>query len=170
MKLKVGDVVEFKNYEDMFGDEIVSVPEGEFPKYGKVEAVTVDNENVLYFSIEGSQYGFSERSVSRIICDVDINNLNEGDEVLSKVTVKKVFDGFIQINSSVGRTDIVDILKHEEPECFIVNEDHYDLYIGGSGDLVSDKNRAKIYASREGANEEAADMRLNAWNVIPYDD
>ena len=170
MKLKVGDVVEFKNYEDMFGDEIVSVPEGEFPKYGKVEAVTVDNENVLYFSIEGSQYGFSERSVSRIICDVDINNLNEGDEVLAKVTVKKVFDGFIQINSSVGRTDVLKILKHEEPERFIVQENHYGMYIGFARELVSDKSKAKLHASLDAANEAATDMQLDDWDVIPYDD
>lgn len=100
----------------------------------------------------------------------DIDNLNEGDEVLAKVTVKKVFDGFIQINSSVGRTDIVNILKHEEPECFIVKEDRYDLYIGGSGDLVSDKDRAKIYESREDANADAAYMCLSGWDVIPYGD
>ena len=170
MELKVGDVVEFKKYEDLGVNETISVPEGEFPKYGKVAAFIVDNENVLYFSIEGSQYGFSERSVARIICDVDISSLNEGDEVLVKVTVKKVFDGFIKINSSVGRTDIVDILKHEEPECFIVKEDRYDLYIGATRDLVSDKDRAKIYESRDDANVDAADMQLNAWNVIPYDD
>ena len=100
----------------------------------------------------------------------DIDNLNEGDEVLAKVTVKKVFDGFIQIKSSVDKADVVKILKHEEPECFIVKEDRYDLYIGASRDLVSDKDRAKIYASREDANEAAADMLLTAWDVIPYDD
>ena len=170
MDLKVGDVVEFKKYEDMGVNEIVSVPEGEFPKYGKVAVVTVDNENVLYFSIEGSQYGFSERSVARIICGVDISSLNEGDEVLVKATVKKVFNTFLQIEPSIAKTDVVKILKHEEPECFIVQEYKYALYIGGSGDLVSDKNRAKIYASREDANEEAAYMCLSRWDVIPYDD
>ena len=128
MELKVRDVVEFKKYEDMTDNEKAFIIEEIFPKYGKVAAaVTVDNENVLYFYTEDSQYIFSE-------------------------------------------ADVVRILKHEEPECFIVKEDRYDLYIGGSGDLVSSKDRAKIYESCEDANADAAYMCLSRWDVIPYDD
>ena len=164
MELKVGEFVEFKKYEDLSIDEIASVPEDIFPKYGKVEAVIIDNENVLYFSIEGSEYGFSVKSVARVI------DLKQGDEVLAKVTVKKVFNGFIQIDPAVGDYNITKILKHEEPECFIVQEKYYGLYIGVSGDLVSDKDRAQIYTSREDADTDAGDMDFSRWDVIPYDD
>ena len=44
------------------------------------------------------------------------------------------------------------------------------MYIGAVGELVSDKNKAKVYTLRLTANEDAADMHLNAWEVIPYDD
>ena len=166
MYLKIGDVVEFKKYEDMFEDEIACIDEKYFPKYGKVTEIKSDR----IFCIEDCGYLFNPKSVERVISDVDINSLKPGDEVLVKATVKKVFNTFLQIEPSIAKTDVVNILKHEEPECFIVKEDRYDLYIGGSGDLVSDKDRAKIYESREDANEEAADMQLNAWDVVQYDD
>lgn len=66
--------------------------------------------------------------------------------------------------------DIAKILKIETPERFIVQEDHYGMYIGAVGELVSDKSKAKVYTLRFAANEDAADMHLNAWEVIPYDD
>ena len=168
MELKVGDVVEFKKYEDMTEDERMMIDKDHFPLSGKVKEI-----NDRCFFIIGSKLFFSKGSVARVFShedDVDISSLNKGDEVLVKVTVKKVFDGFIQIEPSIDKTDVVNILKHEEPDCFIVKEDRYDLYIGATRDLVSSKDRAKIYGSRDDANVDAADMQLNAWEVIPYDD
>lgn len=66
--------------------------------------------------------------------------------------------------------DIGKILKIETPECFIVQEDHYGMYIGAVGELVSDKSKAKVYTLRFTANDDAADMHLNAWDVVSYDD
>ena len=127
MYLKIGDVVEFKNYEDMFENETACIDEKYFPKYGKVTEIKSDT----IFSIEDSGYLFNPKSVARVIESAEVDEVDD---------------------------------------CFIVKEGRYDLYIGGSGDLVSDKDRAKIYSSRDEANEEAADMQLNAWDVIPYDD
>lgn len=169
MKLKVGDVVEFKKYEDMPYKENLGIPEYKFPKFGKVRKVAVIDEKVVCFFIEGSSYGFCTQSVVRVISDVDdvdISSLNPGDEVLVKATV----NGFLQIEPSVDKRDVVKILKRKIPEHFIVKEKLYGLYIGGSGDLVSNKDRAKIYASRDDANAGAADMRISGWSVIPYDD
>ena len=170
MKLKVGDIVEFKKYEDLGFEEVVLFSKDEFPKSGKVEKVIVHNEKVMYFLIEGIPYNFSVKSVARVISDVDINSLKPGDEVLVKATVKTVFDGFIRIKASVDKTDVTKILKRKEPEHFIVKEDYYGMYIGAARKLVSDNTEAKIYTSRITANEDAADMCLNAWDVIPYDD
>lgn len=168
MKLKVGDVVEFKNYEDLDVDERVMIAKVFFPSYGKVEEINVNGLDE-FFSIVGSQLIFSKKSVARVIDDVDINKLNEGDEVLAKVTVKKVFNGFIQISSSVDKTDVVKILKHKEPERFIIQEDYYGMYVHDLGVFTSNKEDAKIYSSRDEANEEAAYMDLNDWEVLPYD-
>lgn len=159
MKLKVGDIVEFKKYEDLSVNAAAFVPKDKLPKYGKVSEIADD----LFFSIEGSPYGFSVNSVARI---VDINDLNAGDEVLVKATVEEVSNGVAQVNLS----DVVDILKRKEPERFIVKEDYYGMYIGLTRELVGEKIQAKIYTSRDAANEDAADMHLNAWDVIPYDD
>lgn len=163
MKLKVGDIVEFKKYEDLSVNEAAFVPEGKLPQYGKVSSVVEGIADDLYFSIEGSKYAFSANSVARI---VDINDLNAGDEVLVKATVEEVSNGVAQVNFS----DVVNILKRKEPERFIVKEDYYGMYIGAAQELVPDKDVAKIYTSRDAANEDAADMHLNAWDVIPYDD
>lgn len=168
MKLKVGDIVEFKKYEDMTDNERMMLSKDSFPSFGTVRKVF---NSFCFFYIEGKSYYFNAKSVARVISDVDevdISGLKSGDEVLVKVTVKKVFDGFIQINSSVGRTDVLKILKHEEPERFIVQENHYGLYIGFARELVSDKSKAKLYASLDGANEAAVDMQLDDWDVIPY--
>lgn len=168
MDLKVGEVVEFKKYDDMTGSEAMGINEESFPKYGKITEIGNDG----FFFIEGYGYLLNPKSVARVISDiddVDINSLNPGDEVLVKVTVKKVFDGFIQINSSVGRTDVVNVLKRKE-EHFIVREDHYGMYVNGSEVLVVNEDDAKIYNSRDEANDEAADMHLNAWDVIKYGD
>ena len=160
MKLEIGDVVEFKKYEDMTEDETSCIAGKYFPKYGKITEI----RNYDFFIIEGYGYIFNPESVARLI------DLKPGDEVLAKATVKKVFNTFLQIDPSIDKTDVVNILKHEEPECFIVKEDRYDLYIGATRDLVSSKDRAKIYESRDDANVDAADTQLNAWEVIPYDD
>lgn len=124
MKLEIGDVVEFKKYEDMTEDETSCIPGKHFPKYGKVEEI----KSYGYFSIEDGVFRFNPESVARVIESTEVD------------------------------------------DCFIVKENRYDLYIGASGDLVSSKDRAKIYESRDDANKEAADMHLNSWNVIPYDD
>lgn len=170
MKLKVGDVVEFKKYTDMTNDETEWVPENEFPKYGKVKEVIVDDEKALYFSIEESQYGFSAKSVARVLSDVDVDSLNVGDEVLVKAIIKNFFSGLLQIEPSVYKTDVVKILKRQVPEYFIVQENHYGMYIGRGLELVSDKSKAKIYTLRDTADDDAVDMHLSKWNVIPYDD
>ena len=170
MKLEIGDVVEFKKYEDMADDERMMLSKDSFPSFGKVRKVL---NSFGFFYIEGKSYYFNAKSVARVISDVDnidVNSLNPGDEVLAKVTVKKVFNGFIQIDPSIGNWNVTKILKRKEPEHFIVREDYYGLYIGTEQKLVSDKAVAKIYASRDTANEDAADIHLNAWDVIPYDD
>lgn len=120
MKLKVGDVVEFKKYEDMTKDEKTFIPEEAFPKHGKISEIINDN----FFFIEDYGYTFNQKSVARVISDA---------------------------------------------KCFIVQEYKYALYIGESGDLVSDKDRAKIYASRVDANADASYMCLSRWYVIKYD-
>lgn len=173
MKFKVGDVVEFKKYEDIDYDERTLLSEEKFPKSGKVKEVITANEKDLYFFIEESPYCYSAGTVARVISGVDDCNLDvirKGDEVLIKATVEEVFNGFVKINSSVDKTDITKILKRKTPEHFIVQEDHYGMYIGVSLKLVSDKSTAKVYTSRNTANEDAADMHLNAWEVIKYGD
>jgi len=96
--------------------------------------------------------------------------LKTGDEVLAKVTVKKVFNTFLQIEPSVDKTDVVKVLKHKEQERFIVKENYYGMYIGVELKLVSNKDAAQVYASRDAAYQEATDMHLNEYDVIPYDD
>lgn len=173
MKLKVGDIVEFKNYADMSVDDTALIMEDKFPESGKVKEVNeLDNELTL-FSIEGSPYVFNSGSVARIISDVDdvdINNLNVGDEVLAKVTAKGIFANGIRISSQIKASDIVKILKRKEPEYFIIKESHYGMYIGTARELVSDKSKAKIYTSENVCNSDAKDMHLDAWEVLPYDD
>lgn len=99
--------------------------------------------------------------------------INVGDEVLMKVTIRKINGNHVSVswvNNNKG--NIVKVLKRKEPEhfLFIVKEDYYGMYIGTAQKLVGDKSKAKIYASRNTANEDAADMHLNAWEVTPYDD
>lgn len=168
MELKVGDIVEFKKYEDMTKDEKTFLLEEFFPKYGKVKKI----KEYGYFFVEHCGFVFNPKSVKRVISnadDADINSLNPGDEVLVKATVKKVFNGFIQIEPSVDKTDVVDILKRKEPEHFIVKEDHYGMYIGPMRELVREKVQAKIYTSRDTAVKDAAEV-LTSWEVIPYGD
>lgn len=172
MKLKVGDIVEFKNYADMSVDDTALIMEDRFPESGKVTEVNeLDNELTL-FSIEGSPYVFNSGSVARVISDVydiDINSLKPGDEVLVKSTIKDTFNEFIELIPLVEKSDIFKKIKRKEPEHFIVKEDYYGMYISVAQELVPDKDVAKIYTSRNTANEDAADMHLNAWEVLPYD-
>lgn len=124
MELKVGDVIEFKKYENMTEFETVFIIKESFPRYGKIKGI----QDSGYFYIEDCGYVFNSESVAKIIKSADVD------------------------------------------DCFIVQENFYGLYIGGSGDLVSDKDRAKIYESRDKASDEAWAMCLSSWDVIPYDD
>ena len=125
MELNVGDIVEFKNYEDMSWNETLAIPKNKFPKSGKVTKVIDPNKEVVYFYIKGNPCCFSNKAVARVV-GADIH--------------------------------------------FIIQENYYGMYIGGAGKLVSDKSKAKIYTSGNIADSDAADMHLNAWDVIPYDD
>ena len=168
MELKVGDIVEFKKYEDMNDDEIFYIDRDFFPKSGKITEIKNDG----LFTIEDYGYVFNPKSVARVISDVggvDIDSLNPGDEVLVKATIGEFRKNHIGV-SWVDKSDVVEILKRKEPEHFIVKEDHYGMYIGFARELVRDKSKAKLYASLDGANEAAVDMQLDDWDVIPYDD
>ena len=171
MELKIGDIVEFKKYKDMNDDERMMIIKDFFPLYGKAEEINV-NDSDRYFSIAGSELIFCKGSVVRVIndidnVDIDIDSLNKGDEVLVKATVETVFNGFIQIEPSIEKTDVIDILKRKEPEYFIVKEDYYGMYIGTELELVIDKSKAKIYTSRDTAVKDAAEMfSYDNWEVI----
>jgi len=162
MKLKVGDVVEFKKYEDMPGGKAMGISEESFPKYGKIEEI----ENDGFFFIEDYGYLFNRQTVARVISSS--NNFNSGDEVLVKATVKKVFGDSLQINPWIDDSDVVKVLKRITPDCFIAQEKYYGLYIGTYGNLVSDKDTAQIYTSRDDADDDAGNMNLSRWDVIPY--
>jgi len=169
MELKVGDIVEFKKYEDMNDDERMMISKDFFPSYGKIEKINVNSLDE-FFNIVGNNCIFSKKSIARLIGNVDVDSLNQGDEILVKTTVKEVFNTFLQIEPSIDITDVIDILKRKEPEHFIVQEYCYNMYIGGTRKLVSDKGKAKIYTSRYTANSDAVDMHLNSYDVITYDD
>ena len=169
MKLKVGDVVEFKKYEDIDYDERALLSEEDFPKSGKVKEICSGEG----FFIEESPYWYKTGSVARVISDVDnydLGVIREGDEVLVKATVNGIFVDKVRISSQIKKSDVVKILKRKAPERFIVQDDKYGMYIIGEDALAYDKSRAKIYNSRIEANDAAADMHLNTWEVLPYDD
>ena len=166
MKLEIGDFVEFKKYEDMNDDEIFYIDSDFFPKSGKITEIKNDG----FFTIEDYGYVFNPKSVAKVVSDaddIDINSLNPGDEVLVKATIGEVRKNHIWV-SWVDKSDVVEILKRKEPEHFIVQEDHYGMYIGFARELVRDKSKAKLYASLDGANEAAVDMQLDDWDVIKY--
>ncbi len=71
MKLKVGEVVEFKNYEGLDLDENLSIPKDKFPEFGKVTKVSDPDEEVTFFMIEGNTCIFSEKSVSKVVSHKD---------------------------------------------------------------------------------------------------
>lgn len=124
MKLKVGDYVVFKKYEDMDKEAKMAICEDCFPEFGKVSEVY---DSIECFEIEGEPYTFSTESIEH-------------------VTAKELTN-----------------------EHFIVQEDHYGMYVTDSKSLYLGQSKAKIYKSRNEANDEAAAMHLNAWDVIPYD-
>lgn len=165
MDLKVGDLVEFKKYEDMTEEEHFGIKEEFFPEFGKVKII--DNDGC--FRIEDSGYWFKTGSVDYIIVKAAKDDIHVGDEVLMKATIRKINGNHISfswVNNNKG--DVVEVLNHKE-EHFIVQEDQYKMYVIDSKTLSLDKSKAKIYNSRIEANNEAADMHLNAWEVIPYE-
>ena len=116
MKLKVGDIVEFKNYEDMNDDENMWISEELFPKSGKIEKI----RNDCFFTIEDCGFLFNPKSVARVISDdVDINSLKPGDEVLVKANLNEIFEDNIYVTSKKKKKNVVKILKRKEPEHFI---------------------------------------------------
>lgn len=171
MKLKVGDVVEFKKYEDMTEDEISCIAGKYFPKSGKIAEIRSDGS----FFIEHSLYIFNPESVARVIGDVDdVDSFTPGEEVWVKTTVNSYYKNTVFLNPIerfVNKDNVLKIVKHETPERFIVQEDYYGMYIGAALELISDKGKAKFYTSRDAAIEDAAEvLPYDTWEVIPYDD
>lgn len=164
MKLKVGDLVAFKKYENMTDEEQVGISRGKFPEFGEVEKVFNFTENI---KIKGSSYIFPKKSIDYVIVKAATDDIHVGDEVLVKATVGEVKENYIW-TSWISKDDVVKVLKRKE-ERFIVQEDHYGMYVTDSKTLSLDKSKAKIYDSRNDANDEAADMHLNAWEVINCD-
>lgn len=166
MKLNVGDLVAFKKYEDMT-DEVKSVISKEyFPEIGKVSAVY---DSINCFGIEEAQYVFGQDSIDYIIIKGATCDINVGDEVLVKATISSNHGNLVSIEPIIFKEDVVKVLKHKN-ERFIVKEDYYGMYIGVAGELVGGKDTAQVFTSRYTANETAATMHLNAWEVIQYDD
>lgn len=165
MDLKVGDLVAFKKYEDMTERERSGISKDVFPEFGTVAEIY---NSIDRFVIKEAPYTLRQGSIDYVISDNVAVDIHVGDEVLMKVTVGEIRENYIWV-SWVDKSDIVKVLKRKE-ERFIVKEDHYGMYVNGSGVLIADKRHAKIYNSRNEANDEAADMHLNAWDVIPYGD
>lgn len=167
MDLKVGDLVAFKKYENMTDEEQVGISRENFPEFGEVEKIFNFTENI---KIKGSSYIFPEKSIDYVIVKAATDDIHVGDEVLMKAKIRKINGNHISFSwVNNNKCDVVKVLKHKE-EHFIVQEDHYGMYVNGSEVLVVNKDDAKIFDSRNEANEVAADMRLNAWEVITYDD
>lgn len=164
MDLKVGDLVAFKKYEYMTDEERVGISGKYFPEFGKISEIY----NSIGFKIEGEPYAFNQGSVDHIIVKGATGKINVGDEVLVKAKVLEVKGDNILV-PWISKEDVVEVLERKE-EHFIVQEDYYGMYVNGSGVLIADKRHAKVYNSRNEANEEATNMHLNAWEVIPYDD
>lgn len=167
MELKVGDLVAFKKYEDMTEKLKSVISKESFPEFGKVSTVY---DAIDCFEIEEEQYVFGKDLIDYIILKAATDDIHVGDEVLMKVKIRKINGNHVSfswVNNNKG--DVVEVLNHKE-EHFIVQEDHYGMYVNGSEVLVVNKDDAKIFDSRNEANEVAADMHLNAWEVIPYGD
>lgn len=166
MDLKVGDLVAFKKYEDMTEWVRLGISKDSFPEFGKVSVIY---KKAKRFFIEDEPYMFTQESIDYVIVKAATDDINVGDEVLMKATIRKINGNHISFSwVNNNKDDVVKVLKRKE-EHFIVQEDHYGMYVNGSEVLVVNKEDAKIFDSRNEANEVAADMRLNAWEVIPYD-
>lgn len=83
MKIKVGDVVEFKKYEDLDFDETVLLSKDELPESGKVKKVIMKNEKAIYFFIEESPYSFGIESVARVVIEAD-KDLTGEERIVAK--------------------------------------------------------------------------------------
>jgi len=105
---------------------------------------------------------------------------NELKSIISKESFPKfgkvsiVYDSIncfeIEEGQYVFDQELIDyIIKKSTNERFVLQEDHYGMYVIDSKSLSLDKIQAKVYNSRNEANEDAADMHLNAWDVIPYE-
>lgn len=165
MKLKIGDLVVFKKYENMTDEEQSGIIEEDFPEFGKVSEVY---DNINRFAIEGEPYILNTESIKYIISDTD--DIHAGDEALIKTTLGETKGDYVWTSCSwISKDDVIGVLKRKE-EHFIVQEKNYGMYVYGSEVLVVNKDDAKIYNSRDEANDEAAGLHLNAWNVIPYGD
>ena len=180
MELKVGDVVEFKEYEDITFEEAAWISVSEFPKYGKVSEIISNDGNEIHFSIEESRCSFNSKSVAKVFSDntdskkadnenVDSDSLVPGDEVLVKVTIDKV-QGDNILAKWVNKNEVVKVLNHTEPQPFIVKDDFYGKYVGEAKTLVNDKSEAKVFKLLSTAKAWASDMNLTVWKVIPYND
>lgn len=168
VKLKVGDLVVFKKYENMTDEEQSGIIEENFPEFGKVSEVYKVLDDINRFEIEGEPHTFSTGSIKYIISNTD--DIHAGDEALIKTTLGETKGDYVWTSCSwISKDDVIGVLKRKE-EHFIVQENHYGMYVNGSEVLVVNKDDAKIYNSRDEANDEAAGLHLNAWNVIPYGD
>lgn len=166
MKLKVGDLVVFKKYDDMTENERLGIRRCIFPEFGKVSEIHNKAKN---FYIEGELFSFSTGSIDYIISSSNTDDIHAGDEVLIKTTVGESIRDYVWASCSwISKDDVVGVLKRKE-EHFIVQEDCYGMYIGKALDLVSNKEAAQVYVSSDAAYQEANDMQLNAYRVIPYD-
>ena len=165
VKLKVGDLVAFKKYDDMTENERLGIRRCAFPEFGKVSEI---HNKAKRFFIEGELVSFSTGTIDHIISSSNTDDIHAGDEVLIKATAEEVKGNYIWI-SRISKDEVVKVLKHKY-ERFVLQEDHYGMYVTDSMSLSLDKSKAKIYNSCNEANEEANDMRLSDWEVIPYDD
>lgn len=163
MDLKIGDLVAFKKYEDMTEELKSAITKESFPEFGKVSTVY---DAIDCFEIEEEQYVFGQDLIDYVIAKAATDDIRVGDKVLIKATIRKISGNHVSfswVNNNKG--DVVKVLKRKE-EHFIVQEDHYGMYVNGSEVLVVNKDDAKIYNSRNEANEVAANMHLNSWEVI----
>lgn len=166
MELNIGDVVEFKHYEDIDEHDRWSLDEWDFPKIATVSEFYSD-----FFKIKETAFNYSYGTVKTVHpkkTETNIPDVYAGDEVLVKAHVINVKGKNLMV-SWFEKEDVVKVLKHK-PEKFIIQDDHYGMYVSSPSTLTTDKKRAHIFNSREEANDDAAGLHLNTWDVIPYDD
>lgn len=160
MDLNLGDIIEFKDYEEIGKHDLWFLGKWDFPKIAIVSEVYPDS-----FKIEETGFYYSYGTIKRVLPKME---LHEGDEVLVKAYVNQVKGKNLMV-SWFEKEDVVKVLKHK-PEKFIVQEDHYGMYVSSPSTLTTNKKHAHIFNSREEANDDAAGLHLNTWEVLPYDD